>query len=64
MSRQANHTIRPDWEHLRSSRRTALQIGSIGILGLGINHLMGLRAATAADGVPAFGKAKSCIFIL
>ncbi len=42
-------------------RREALQIGSIGILGLGTNQLVGLREAQAFSG--AFGKAKSCIFI-
>ncbi len=51
------------WDHLTVRRREALQIGSIGILGLGINHLVGLRQADAADGITPAGKAKSCIFI-
>jgi hypothetical protein len=42
-------------------RREALQVGSIGLLGLGLNHLQGLRAADASES--ASGKAKSCIFI-
>src|SRR5262245_24116985 len=38
------------------SRRTAIQAGALGLLGLGMNHREALRAA-AAD------KAKSCIYI-
>lgn len=44
-------------------RRTAIQLGAIGILGLGSNHLLGLRQASASPGTSNFGKAKSCIFI-
>lgn len=51
------------WQHARRSRRDALQAGAIGILGLGMNHLTGLRQAMASDGLPPSGKAKSCIFI-
>jgi hypothetical protein len=55
------------WQHARLPRRGALQVGSIGLLGLGINHLAGLREANAAESLePAIkppGKAKSCIFI-
>ena len=51
------------WAHPGTSRRQAIQIGSVGILGLGINHLVGLRDAMSADGVQPAGKAKSCIFI-
>ena len=41
-----------------------LQAGSIGLLGLGMNHVAGLREASAAEGMqrPA-GKAKSCVYI-
>ena len=49
--------------HPRLARREALQIGSIGLLGMGLNHLTGLRQAVAADNGPLPGKAKSCIFI-
>ena len=42
-------------------RRSLLQAGSIGLLGLGMNHLAGLRTATAAERAP--GKAKTCIYI-
>jgi uncharacterized protein (DUF1501 family) len=51
--------------HPRLSRRTALQAGSIGLLGLGMNHLAGLReaaAATSGTGA-ASGKARACIYI-
>ncbi len=43
----------------------AIQAGAIGILGLGGNHLSGLRQANASatPGNLGFGKAKSCIFI-
>jgi uncharacterized protein (DUF1501 family) len=50
--------------HPRFSRRTMLQAGSIGLLGLGMNHLTGLREASAAVGTTQpTGKAKSCIYI-
>src|SRR5262249_39845282 len=50
--------------HPRFSRRTMLQAGSVGLLGLGMNHLAGLREAFAAAGsVAPTNKAKSCIYI-
>jgi len=50
--------------HPHLSRRTMIQAGSIGLLGLGMNHLAGLREAAAAPGTPAAGgKAKACIYI-
>lgn len=51
------------WDHGNVSRRESLQIGAIGILGMGVNHLLGLRQAQAAEGTRPSGKAKSCIFI-
>src|SRR5438132_9707543 len=40
------------------------QAGSIGLLGLGMNHLAGLREACAsAVGTKPAGRAKSCIYI-
>ncbi|MEE2934821.1 MAG: DUF1501 domain-containing protein [Planctomycetota bacterium] len=50
------------WKHASVNRREALQVGSIGLLGLGTNHLTALQQANAA--MPELpGKAKSCIFI-
>jgi hypothetical protein len=46
------------------SRRTALQAGTIGLLGLGLNHVQALRAAGVPGGSrPAGGKARACIYI-
>jgi uncharacterized protein (DUF1501 family) len=44
------------------SRRTAIQAGALGLLGLGMNHLKPLRAA-APSGTASGGKATSCIYI-
>lgn len=46
--------------HPQISRRTAIQAGSVGLLGLGMNHLEGLRAADSSGAVPT---AKSVIYI-
>src|SRR5262245_32067186 len=46
------------------TRRTALQAGSIGLLGLGTNHLEALRAAdTLGPPRPERSHAKACIYI-
>lgn len=52
-------------QHPRFSRRTAIQAGAVGLLGLGGNHLAALRTASALDGsVPGSRPpAKACIFI-
>lgn len=56
-------------EHPRTlSRRTALQAGSIGLLGLGMNHVDAIRAesASASPGNEASGfeaRGKACIYI-
>ena len=48
------------WNHPSLSRRTAVQAGAVGLLGLGMNHLKPLQAAGAtAEG----GTARSCIYI-
>jgi hypothetical protein len=39
------------------SRRTAVQTGAIGLLGLGMNHLAGLRALGGPN-APQTGRAK------
>ena len=44
------------------SRRTALQAGSIGLLGLGVNHLEAIHAEAGPETAPG-GKAKACIYI-
>lgn len=50
--------------HAPIARRTAIQAGAIGILGMGMNHLDGLRTARAADpSGTTRGAAKSCIYI-
>src|SRR6516164_3115060 len=46
--------------HPRFNRRTALQAGAIGLLGLGINHLAALRAMA---GPAKTARAKTCIYI-
>src|SRR4051794_35454676 len=48
--------------HPLISRRTAVQAGALGLLGLGMDHLRGLQAASPA-GRPAGGTAKACIYI-
>lgn len=50
------------WGHAPLGRRTALQAGAVGLLGLGTNHLDALRTA-AAPGHAAIGTAKSAIYI-
>jgi Protein of unknown function (DUF1501) len=52
----------PGFQHPSISRRTAIQAGSIGLLGLGMNHLEALRAAMP-DGKPADHPAKAVIYI-
>ena len=52
-----------DCHSLRCSRRTSVQIGAAGLLGLGTNHLTGLRTAAAAEAPAGGGTAKSCIYI-
>lgn len=52
--------------HPPLGRRQALQVGAIGLLGLGINHLTGLDEASRVHGESAplqSGRAKKCIFI-
>jgi hypothetical protein len=46
------------------TRRTAIQAGAIGLLGLGINHLAALRALAVTGSVPPpTGRAKAVIYI-
>ena len=50
------------YDHPRIARRTAVQAGSISLLGLGMNHLAGLRSA-AAESRPSDSPIRSCIYI-
>ena len=47
--------------HPKVSRRTAVQAGAIGLLGMGSNHLRALQAADS--GATGAGTAKACIYI-
>jgi uncharacterized protein (DUF1501 family) len=50
--------------HPRVSRRTAVQAGAIGLLGMGTSDLQALQAANAAaTGAPTTATARSCIYI-
>ena len=59
MKHPHNHPGIP--HHPRLSRRAAIQAGSVGLLGLGMNHLNGLRAL-AGDEAPR-PSAKAVIYI-
>ena len=52
-------------QHVRFSRRTAIQAGAIGLLDLGMNHVSGLRALAGPSDAPAARepKAKAVIYI-
>ena len=50
------------WQHPGMNRRTAVQAGAIGLLGLGTNHLAALRAANSeSQATPA--TSRTCIYI-
>ena len=49
--------------HASLSRRAAIQAGSVGLLGLGMNHVTALRAADVKTAAPSGGRAKSVIFV-
>jgi hypothetical protein len=52
------------YTHPRISRRTAVQAGSVGLLGLGMNHITGLRTLAAENGAtPPAQRARSVIYI-
>ena len=49
--------------HSDLARRTAIQVGSIGLLGLGMNHVAGLRALGDETASPQPERRKSVIYI-
>ncbi len=56
--------MQSSFAHPQLSRRTAMQIGSVGLLGLGMNHVSGLRGLAAENGVAASQpRAKGIIYI-
>ena len=53
-----------NWKHPQFTRRTAVQAGAVGMLGMGMNHLGALRTANSAQSEPFNGgSAKACIYI-
>lgn len=50
-------------QHPRISRRTAIQAGAIGLLGLSMDQVSGLRAASVANEAAAHGKSVIYIFL-
>ncbi len=54
-------TSTPPPAHPRYSRRTAIQAGSLGLLGLGINHVEGSKASAAGTG--SASGFRRCIYI-
>ncbi len=55
------HPSTSTFQHPALTRRTALQAGSIGLLGLGMNHVATLRALAGSSAKPA--KARTVIYI-
>jgi uncharacterized protein (DUF1501 family) len=56
------HSRQP-FQHPVCTRRTALQAGAIGLLGLGANHVAALRAVAATGGRPPAARAAIFIFL-
>src|SRR2546428_13435569 len=52
----------PTFQHPTCTRRTALQAGAVGLLGLGMNHVEALRAL-AAPATEKTAKARAVIYI-
>ena len=51
------------WRHVPVPRRTAVQAGALGLLGLGSNHLGGLRASDQQIIGSGAGTAKTVLYI-
>mgnify|MGYP002624340513 CR=1 FL=1 len=59
-----NRPAQPPPSHPVFKRRTAIQAGAVGLLGLGANHLDALRAAGSVRREPAVpSNARSCVYI-
>lgn len=56
-------STRSGFQHPLVSRRTAVQAGAVGLLGLGTNHLQALRAADVARVGSGEPRARSCIYV-
>ncbi|MDA1013518.1 MAG: DUF1501 domain-containing protein [Planctomycetota bacterium] len=56
------HDTTPSVQHPQFNRRTMLQAGSAGILGLGMNHVRDLQAADGSSSIKS-GRAKSVILV-
>src|SRR5205085_3455502 len=52
-----------DMRHPVMTRRTAIQAGAIGLLGLGVSHLNGLRALADSPAPRRTGGARAAIYI-
>src|SRR5262249_55953369 len=53
----------PVFEHPVCTRRTALQAGAVGLLGLGMNHVAALRALAGPDDLVRKHKARCVLYI-
>lgn len=51
------------WQHPRISRRTAVQAGALGLMGLGMNHLHGLRQPASASPTAGKSSKRACVYI-
>lgn len=51
------------WQHAPVSRRTAVQAGALGLMGLGTNHLHALQAADSKQVAAGAGSAKTVLYI-
>ena len=55
---------RSQFVHPQLKRRTAIQVGSVGLLGLGMNHVSGLHALASENEIATpIPSAKSVIYI-
>src|SRR5690242_402176 len=57
------HSSTQTFVHPRWTRRTALQVGAAGLLGLGMNHVAALRALAGRDDPVHTHKARAVIYI-